>query len=268
MKLKKLRIILFISLLIISLTGVLALTLTSTQKNAINLCKKECSIDKKDEIKFCAQNYKTSISSCNLLVGYYEKRECKKEASLDRKSCIKESNLVYTQCRSDCPLKALNPDAKCNYNDEVFNASQLFQKQCQKCRCNFDGNIKCEDIPNCGFSNFTIIEEKCIESNGLYQKLCNGPYFGQKCSSINFCQCSGINNYSCPNNTFCLHNFTIPDIPMIIPKWTDTSGNLLGDIGICANYPHIENCGNGICENIVGKNKIAENIFTCPSDCS
>ncbi|HLD98395.1 MAG TPA: hypothetical protein VI815_03650 [Candidatus Nanoarchaeia archaeon] len=266
---KKLSFIL-VSIVFLSLiVSISALSLSQGEKSAINLCKKECSQDKKIEIKLCSSHYKESIYACNNLTNYNDKKECKKQVILQRKECIKESNIEYTRCRKDCPFKITNQNATCILDENVYNASQKFQNNnCEICRCNYDGKLSCKKIQNCGFTNFSISESSCISSGGLYQRLCNGPYFGQKCSVKTFCQCEGINNYSCPQDTICLKNFTIPDIPIIIDGWTDTSGNPLGNIGICAQKENIETCGNGVCENIAtSSNQIIENKLNCPQDC-
>ncbi|MEK6890707.1 MAG: hypothetical protein AABX03_01070 [Nanoarchaeota archaeon] len=269
---KRKLLILFLSLILILglISGVFAITFSQEDKGAINLCKKDCVSDKKSEITSCHSSYSSCLNSCNLnsSLTKSDRLSCSKSCKSERKICLKITTEGYQQCKKDCPYKALNTNVKCVLENQTYNAGEKFQNKCESCRCNYDGNVKCEKLPNCGFSNFTISESSCTSNQGLYQKLCNGPYFGQKCSSINFCQCSGINNYSCPSNTTCLKNFTISDIPMIIPKWTDRSGNPLGDIGICANNQIMGSCGNSICENKITKNNsIVENHLNCPQDC-
>ncbi len=259
----------FIAFILLVLT-VSALSLSSNDKAKINICKKDCALSKKESLNSCHENYAQCLSICSSQENMSKTNKilCSKSCKSKRKVCIKLTNEEYAQCIKDCPYKALNTNVTCIKENQTYNAGEKFQNKCGLCRCNYDGNVKCEKLPNCGFSNFTISQNNCIDSNGLYQKLCNGPYFDLKCSSMNFCQCSGNNDYSCPSNTICIKNFTISDIPMTIPEWTDTSGNPLGDIGICANNQIIESCGNSICENkITIFNYIAENYLNCPQDC-
>jgi len=79
---KKLSFIL-VSIVFLSLiVSISALSLSQGEKSAINLCKKECSQDKKIEIKLCSSHYKESIYACNNLTNYNDKKECKKQVIL------------------------------------------------------------------------------------------------------------------------------------------------------------------------------------------
>lgn len=232
---KKIYFIILISL-VISLALVSA-SITSDLRKEINSCKKTCVLDKKEVLNNVNSNYKICLDSCNSDTNLTrsDKRICSKSCKSERKDLIKDAKLEARECTNNCKYRVQNLNVSCSFNNQTYQAEDKFVDSCQTCECNYQGNIVCKPQRNCGFSNFTFTEESCTSSNGLFQRLCNGPYFGQKCSVKNFCQCSGDNEYSCPLNSVCVKNFTVPDIPMIIPKWTDTNGNLLGDIGICAH---------------------------------
>jgi hypothetical protein len=269
----------------------------------INQCKKDCRIDKKVELnecrnefstnrneckskyKSCIEEQKTILESCIVTCENDRScvRTCKKEYTknkrheCNRSECRRNSSTSYRECRTDtisnykscsqgCQFTAFEKNITCL--DGIYKAGDEFLEGCNSCTCKFTGEISCKKTKFCNFNNVKVDPEHCLASGGLFQGLCRGPYFGIGCSQKNYCLCEGINNYSCPSNHTCVTDFIPPRIKAgSIPGWKTLLGAPLGNIGICAVDPLLENCGNGICENILNGNVIAETVANCPIDC-
>lgn len=237
-----------------------AISFTSSDKHAINECKKNCTFEKKYEIKECNSIYRECRQDCN-------DHQCHKTCSDERKNCIKEKKENSRQCIQSCPYIILNISITCSYNNQTYNAGERFLYECDTCQCSYNGIVQCRQSPACNFNNFTISREYCESNNGFYYQLCTGPYFGIKCTQNYFCMCNGNNNYSCPNDYVCITNFKFEEVQSRNPLWKDLLGNKLGNIGICAKKPFIITCGNNICDNILNNQSTAETSLNCPEDC-
>ncbi len=216
---------LLITLFILSIVS--AQSFTSQDKSLINQCKKQCSIDKKLELKSCTSEQLSCRSECSNNI-------CKKECNKEKKSCFKEVKGEYRECLSDCKFKPFTENVTCNFNNETYNAGETFRDQCNECRCGYNGEIKCDELKNCGFTNFTISQDYCESSGGFFQRLCWGPYFGIKCAAEAYCQCGGINNFSCPEDYTCVEKFSVRGIHSQISEWKTYLGEPVGNVGICA----------------------------------
>jgi hypothetical protein len=246
---------------IIILALVSGISISSKDKEAINKCKINCTAIKNIEIKNYTANYNQCKINC-------ENSQCVKLCNNERKNCIKYANEDRTECSKSCPYTIENNLVTCTSRTNIYKAGQKFMENCSICQCGYNGKIKCENTKNCNFNNFTISKSDCESSNGLYQQLCTGPYFGIKCSADYYCQCEGDNNYQCPEDYVCIKNFYVDKIRTGDPRWKNFLGKDLGDIGICAKNQNIESCGNGICNNlIVNRGDIPENHLNCPQDC-
>ena len=221
-------------------------------------CKKQCNFIKSIDTKSCNTEYSFCKDNC-------EDSSCKRNCFEEKKECIKTVASSLSSCNTDCLYK----DKNITCEKGKYNAGETFLKGCESCSCDYKGKVKCKKTDFCNFNNVSIEKESCLQSRGLFQALCNGPYFDVLCSQEKYCLCKGNNNYSCPSNSLCITNFIPPNKRIhTIEGWRSLQGFPLGDIGICANIPQIPSCGNGVCENVICKNcTTAETSFNCPNDC-
>jgi len=222
-------------------------------------CRKECSSIKKIDRSNCLSDYKLCKDDCA------KDRTCKKLCSNEKKSCTKEVSLDYKDCSKKC--KYLGKNITCL--DGKYKGGESFLDGCQICECKYNSRVSCKKTDFCNFNEVLDDEPVCSSNNGLYQQLCNGPYFDIVCSKDNFCLCSGDNEYSCPENYYCLHEFSpgLTRSRYTLKGWKTLLGASLGDIGVCVKKPVLETCGNGICENVITSGKDAETFLNCPEDC-
>jgi hypothetical protein len=241
-------------------------------RSIYNECRESCADihDVEDEDLTRREYYevKRELNSCNYQCArtyVQEKRtcshnECRKECSTARRTCAVGVREVYRSCHSGCD-ESLFADVTCE--DGSYQAGSTLLKGCDICICKYDGELECTPSPTCNY-DVTYAEEECAE--GLHQKLCAGPYFRLRCSRETYCQCGGDEGYACPEGSVCLTEFDAK-VPPTLYGYRTTLGIPLGEIGICGKAP--DNCGNGVCENIVCDDcPPAESDLTCPADCS
>jgi len=190
---------------------------------------------------------------------------CLNKCNKEKINCLKLVNSDYSKCSKKCAY--LGKNITCLGGK--YNAGDVFLDSCQICECGYNSRVSCKKTDFCNFNEFLNDSSKCESNNGLFQQLCNGPYFDIVCSHDNYCLCSGFDNYSCPENYYCLHNFSLSLTRRgyTIAGWKTLLGVQLGDIGICVKKQQIDSCGNGVCENIVKPGKEAETFLNCPEDC-
>lgn len=243
------------------------------QKDEYNLCKENCSLEFNPEEtldRYEQRTIKSELRRCNskCYKSYRANKrnlcsinDCIKECSTYRKNCLKTSSNDYRNCRKNCIYTAFNDNITCG----EYKAGDKFLEGCNTCECGYDSEIKCEQTNFCNFENVEVDEKLCVDSGGLYQQLCRGPYFRLRCSRNYYCQCGGNRNYECPENYVCITDFKDSTIPPSTDEgYKDDSGLQIGDIGICAEKIQLNNCGNGVCENSINE---GETKFTCPEDC-
>lgn len=252
------RYFLLVFLSIIFIGGVYALS------EDINQCKRECSSGKSGAIKECTNEFKSCKASCmqenkNCLnevrsdlkecksrcsdgnciklcndiskneTKMCSKKECDLECTSDKKVCLEYAGFEYSNCPKACDLGLKNVSCLGNYS-----AGQVFEQGCDLCVCSFSGEILCKKTKYCNFDTANVNKQSCLNSGGLFQGLCTGPYFDIVCTSKNYCLCSGNSEYSCPDNYSCVTDFNIPVRRGTIEGWKDMLGRDLGNIGICA----------------------------------
>ena len=224
-----------------------------------NNCRKECTINQKLGNDNCSSNYKSCKDDCA------KDRACIRLCSDEKKSCTKEVSSDFKDCSIKC--KYIGKNITCLSGK--YNAGEVFLEGCQICECQYNSRVSCKKTDFCNFNEVLSDQNKCESNSGLFQPLCNGPYFDIVCSQANFCLCDGNNNYTCPENYYCLHDFSLSLTRRgyTISGWKTLLGFNIGNIGVCVKQPVLDNCGNGICENIVISEKEAETILNCPTDC-
>jgi hypothetical protein len=262
MKKKIIILMLLISLVMFSGT---VIALSKEQTNEIRECKKNFTDYKKQTQDDILLNFKECKENCK----NHEKKEisnCISACSEVKKSSLDLLKFRLTNYQNNCKYKTINPNVKC----ENFNVGEVFLDGCNICRCDSNGKISCKLTQYCNYNDVNIDENYCINNNGLYLQLCNGPYFDIVCSKKKFCLCGGLNDYSCPSDYDCVTNFlvSINRRDNTIKGWKTLLGENLGDIGICAKKTALVSCGNGICENILTPDSTAETKYNCPIDCT
>lgn len=214
MKDKSLAIVFVFLIIVISIISVSAL-----DKKPGVLCKEKCSFDKKQNYTLCNTNYRYCADECS-------DKECRNNCNVIKRNCIDKNNFVFQNCPKNCRY------AEKNITCGNHSLGEVFYDNCQICRCEYDGRINCKNMAYCGYDVFV----KKSECNGLYQQLCNGPYFDIVCSKEYFCLCDGLKNYSCPEDYSCVHNISVSSVRKghTIMGWKTLLGEELGDVGICA----------------------------------
>ena len=181
-------------------------------------------------------------------------------------SCFRFLNSDFLDCQKYCAFK----DKNITCENGKYLLGETVAIGCRICKCKDNGKLSCKKTDFCNFQDISTNKDECMMSGGLYQQLCNGPYFDIVCSKDHFCLCEGINNYSCAPGYKCLKEFSnsLTRKSNTIPGWKTLLGFSLGDIGICTKVPELINCGNGICENKICKNcPEPETSYNCPEDC-
>lgn len=240
------------------------------------LCYDDCkntslnSSSQKKCMKSCSYIYQSSVKNCSSSI-------CSKECTQEKNYCSNAVAEDFNDCSSKCRMLAkYNTTLSCN--DDIYgqySAGDKYVKGCELCKCGYTGNISCKDTQYCNFDESQLVDEEsiCEDSGGYYQPLCHGPFYDVKCDRKPLCQCEGINNYTCPENSICLKEISTEETTISVPGWTDMLGNSLGDVGICVNLPKISTCGNGICDNRATSSQIeiyaayAETSYNCAEDC-
>ena len=203
------------------------------------VCKKQCSMEKRNSSRQCNINY----------------RECKAECSEIKKLCVGQAKGNLSECREQCELledrdekKDCRKECSITYRDEMKeckskeckNACRNKNKVCRQ--ASKDTYDACKDLcvpkeknEELQGYNFTVSEEICLGAGGLYQQLCKGPYFRLTCSTDFYCQCAGFEDFSCPQDYGCVvdHGIKVRGRSYFHNKFVDYLGRDLGDIGIC-----------------------------------
>jgi hypothetical protein len=148
----------------------------------------------------------------------------------NKTKCIRDLGTYNHDCLEECS-SILKPKGCL---DNTIKIGEVFTEGCNICECKINGKISCKKEEFCNM-NVSVEENSCVQAGGLYQQLCNGPYFDIVCSAQNFCICGGNFNYTCPQNNICLKDFISPNKRLTtITGWKTLSGVALGDIGVCA----------------------------------
>lgn len=187
-------------------------------------CKKDCITVKKLSLEICNTAYTQCRNIC-------ENNSCRSICSQQKLNCVKNSSSSFLVCRKAC--NDINIFEGCLNN--TYKKGEPFVNGCDKCVCNINKKVSCVRDAYCN-KNVSIGMEECTQAGGLYQGICNGPYFDVFCSRQKLCICQGNSNYTCPSNYQCLTDFVSPNkrISHTIAGWRDLLGKPLGDIGICA----------------------------------
>lgn len=190
---------------------------------SVKTCNQGCKENLLDEKEICNLNYKNCTSSVRM--------NCFKE----KVQCLKNVTNDYRTCREDCKTQSAQP---CK-NGSV-EKGDIYEFGCEKCECKARGKVSCKLDAFCN-KNTTITKSVCEVAGGLFQQICNGPYFDIVCSQQNFCLCEGDLNYTCPSTYQCLKNFISPNTRLHTTKgWKSMLGAPLGDVGVC-----VQNSGAG-----------------------
>lgn len=203
----------------------------------------------------CNTEFRAAKKICSLT-------ECNKHCTREKNDCRTLTDATYRPCSKYCIEEQ-------NISCGNYSPGERFVQGCSVCACTYEGNISCVETELCGFSSTAVPKAVCAEQ-GLYQQLCNGPYFDIVCTAANYCICEGDADYSCPAAYTCLDDFNIK-APRTepIPGWKTLLGEPLGDIGICVKELNLSGCGNGVCDYMICDNCTpVENEFTCPADCA
>ncbi len=157
--------------------------------------------------------------------------------SLNIVSSLKNEELY--QCKAICSVNFKLNSQACT-SDYNFCKAYCTNLECKK-RCTEDRVLCKKEFReyyglcknSCMLGSFSVAEYICESNGGSYQQLCNGNYFDLRCSTADYCVCSGDLNYSCPLNYSCVKNFSVKNIPTIETSWKSSTGVPMGDIGIC-----------------------------------
>jgi len=300
------RKIIFLTLTFVVLLAFIAVfvsaSLSSEDFSKIAECKKNCGIFQEERV-ICKQTYDSCTSSCNeasflclekqrgILNScmalcdqksciyncskefnnnkrlFCRQADCKTICSSNYSSCKIDTKEKYKECPKNCKYTALNVNSTCE--NGKYQGGDKFLKGCNVCTCGFNSKVTCKKSDFCNFQNLNVSKDKCLAAGGFFQELCKGPYFGIGCGKEYYCQCDGTNGYTCPANYTCIKEFKGPGIKQQSISGLKTKlGKDLGDIGLCAQNPVLESCGNGICDNLLTPGSdIAETVFNCPVDC-
>jgi len=219
---KKGHYILFLLLiLIIVVPNIIALS----SQNEIRSCKTDCILSKTNATNICIQDFKQCSINCSK-----KDKDCNYECYFEKRNCLSEINFKFGSCNKNCNYIYKNISCGSHALGEIF------YENCSICKCEFNGKINCKMDDFCNYKKILRNKTQCIASNGLYQLLCNGPYFDIVCSKDKFCLCDGNDDYSCPADYTCLHEFTLSLTRRgnTISGWKTLLGRPLGNIGVCA----------------------------------
>jgi hypothetical protein len=147
-----------------------------------------------------------------------------------------------TECKKDCRLSRFSDKLSCEADFKAcrdFCFSQNCKRGCslEKRNCIIQANknyISCKSLCINNQIDFLVNESECVESGGLFQEICNGPYFDIVCGQKKFCICGGNFDYNCPESYECVMNFASPNKRThTVEGWKTFLGVNLGDIGLC-----------------------------------
>ena len=155
------------------------------------------------------------------LCGWITKSACIRTCSNTYREETKQCNTENRECKNTCNTN--NNLCKSNLTNEYNTCSNL---------CN----------PPKIEKDFAITEEQCKTNGGFYQQLCKGPFFGVVCSQKTYCQCYGVNEYTCPADYTSEkdHGVVVRGRGHSLPGWRTLHGKDLGDIGLCVKNPITE----------------------------
>jgi hypothetical protein len=214
--------IIFILMIVFLTFIVLAASQAVPQTKQIVDCKKNCSEVKNNENKICLNNYK----------------DCRTVCAENKKTCLNETKQFFLECKEAC-----NNSNKCvrNCSDQMIINKENCSKSICLSDCRNESKACKEKVKDnfseckegCEINNFEITKEECNE--GLYQELCNGPYFDVVCSHEKYCICGGDAGYKCPQGYECNKEIKnlLPRKGHTIQGYRDFLGRDLGDIGVC-----------------------------------
>jgi len=269
------------------------LSCTNSCKDNYNGCKEVLDDERTTCMEECQENYYIGLSQTNdskskrnlslqlnacrkdCRLSYTQNKnqycklsECMSGCAQERTECNNNANEDFRICTLQCKHVILNDNVTCNGD---YLAGQSFTRGCDLCQCTYDGIERCAQTALCHYTNATIEQQLCEDNGGLYQQLCTGNIYAMRCTEEFFCLCNSNYNFTCPSEYQCVDEFKTYGILKNHNVWTLRSGVPLGnEIGICAQKPELESCGNGICENIVcqgGNCTVAESSINCPEDC-
>lgn len=231
---------------------------------SVKECKSDCYFNQTLILNNCSNIYSACNHDCSFNITVSQ-RKCKANCYSSYKSCIKGSDSVFSSCLKYCNY--VNKNITCE--NGKYKLGETFLDKCNVCRCEYNKKTVCQKTQFCNYDPPNLNQTLCEKNNGLYQQLCNGPYFDIVCSKDAFCLCDGNMDYSCPLGYYCLHEFSslLTRKYQTIPGYKTLLGYSLGNVGICVQKPVLKDCGNGICENKIIVNTIAETIYNCPIDC-
>lgn len=146
------------------------------------------------------------------------------------------------ECKKDCRLSRFLDNSNCDADFKTCR-SLCFSTDCKRtcsqqrrdCIIQTNKNYNsCKSLCINNQNDFSINESECQDSGGLYQEICNGPYFDIVCSKEKFCICGGNFNYTCPGNYQCIMDFASPNKRLFtVEGWKTFLGVKLGNIGLC-----------------------------------
>ncbi len=217
---KRSYIIFLLLIFLIAIPNIIALS----EQKTISLCKKECSSSKSNVTNLCNQDFVQCRNNCSK-----KDKDCNYECDIEKRNCLSEISFRLGSCTRNCIYIFKN--ITCGNHS----LGEVFYDNCSICKCEYNRRINCKKTDYCNHKKILRNKNQCISNNGLYQPLCNGPYFDIVCSKDNFCLCDGNNNYSCSADYICLHEFN-PSLTRrgyTLTGWKNLLGADLGDIGIC-----------------------------------
>ena len=253
---------------------------TLASNSQLKLCQNNCSKNNNQELKDCTSEFKNCINettvqaNCSHISSSNLRNQCVRalnkelvKCSSNEESCLEQTRNNLQNCNQICNYASKNITCE----NGKYNAGDYFLDGCNSCKCNFNGKIQCLKSNFCNFNDFSITEAECISNKGLFQQVCGGETYSKQCSADSYCQCSGVFNYTCPQDYTCLKNFTITGIKTSYASlgWIKLPGLAMGNSGICVKNQNISTCGDNICENKCNNTncKNAETSYNCPVDC-
>jgi len=211
--------IIFLLMIILVITLVIA--------TEVSYCKKDCSFNKRIDIKTCNNAYKECRQVCN-----DNKKSCLYNVSEDYQICKEECDLLIDKrtCKRECVRQKIHDKKNCSKRECLA--------ECRKERKNCKRYVKVKWLDcryNCSFSQVSLSQEECENAGGFFHQICNGVYYDIICSPDKFCICDGFGDYQCPANYSCNHNIKkyLPRKQHTVKGYKDLLGNALGNIGVC-----------------------------------
>lgn len=211
-------------------------------------------------VRSCSNQFRADIrASCSLT-------NCMQGCSATRSTCLRDAKETSSSCSNLCRFASQNSSTTCE--NGTYRPGDTFARGCDSCMCVGNGETRCQQTPFCHLTDVSYSQSACTSSGGLYQGLCNGPYFDVVCTGRKYCLCDGNENWTCGATSACVHDFHVTVRQGTIDGWKDLLGRHLGDIGICAHVPALPRCGNGVCDQTIVSDSMPETSLSCPQDCS